>query len=304
MTIVLPRDIVITAPDGFRLAGTHTPAPGSKTAIVIAGATGVKRAFYQAFAEHLAADGFHVVTFDYRGVGGSAPKPDPDGAHSPLKGFDAAMRQWGEVDLDAVLAWTRRTLKLDRLLVVGHSVGGQLLGFAENAKHVDAALFVASQSGYWGHWPVWQRPAMAALWFGFIPALSPLLGFFPSRTFRLGDDLPAGVAQQWARWGRHPDYLMSEGGDIPARFARLRIPILAHSIDGDFYAPEAAVEALLGFYAGAERRHRHLKGPGHFTYFRPKWSALWDDVVDWLREPHGVGSAAAGEPNEPPVAGR
>jgi predicted alpha/beta hydrolase len=134
---------------------------------------------------------------------------------------------------------------------------------------------------------------MATLWFGAIPGLSPLLGYFPSSVFSLGDDLPRGVAEQWARWGRHPDYLLSEGGAVPFHFARLRLPILAHSIEGDFYAPEAAVNALLGFYSNSVRRHRHLKGPGHFTYFRPKWSALWDDVVDWLRAPNALGSSGS-----------
>lgn len=282
------------ARDGFPLAVTHTPAANEHgAAVVVAGATGVKRSFYAAFAKHLAADGFDVVTFDYRGVGGSRPQG--------LKGFHATMRQWGELDLDAVLAWTRATLRPRRLLLVGHSVGGQLMGFAPEAKHVEAALFVGSQSGYWGHWPIWQRPVMAGLWFGFIPGLSPLFGYFPSSAFGLGEDLPRGVAQQWARWGRHRDYLLREGAEIRNRFAALRLPILAHSIEGDVYAPEAAVDALLAMYAGAERRHRHLKGPGHFTYFRPQWSALWDDVVDWLREPHGVGStaSAAGAPAAP-----
>ncbi|HUR24700.1 MAG TPA: hypothetical protein VM327_01645 [Candidatus Thermoplasmatota archaeon] len=63
------KQVALRAADGYRLAATYFPGRGrAKDAVVIAGATGVKRSFYDAFATFLASRGLDVVTLDYRGV--------------------------------------------------------------------------------------------------------------------------------------------------------------------------------------------------------------------------------------------
>lgn len=269
----------VAAADGYPLALTHHRRQGrGRDAVVVAGATGVKRSFYDAFAQHLAnAHGLDVVTLDYRGIGGSRPKD--------LRGFDATMRQWGELDLDAALRWALRELEPDRLFVVGHSVGGQLLGHASAADEVAAAAFVGSQSGYWRHWPASGRLGIFTLWHGLIPGLSGPMGYFPSPWFGLGQDLPSGVARQWAHWGRHPDYLLRDGDDVRRRYERLRAPMLATALAKDRFAPEPAVRALLRMYPNAQRRFVVERDAGHFDWFRAGNERLWDKTVTWLRDP-------------------
>ena len=75
----------------------------SDRALLIASAMGVKRRYYDAFAQYLAARGISVVTFDYRGIGESRP--------ASLRGFDATMLDWGHYlfrDVDPAL-YTRLT---------------------------------------------------------------------------------------------------------------------------------------------------------------------------------------------------
>ncbi len=279
---LLRPDVAIPALDGFQLAASVLTPRRSHAIAVVAGATGVKRSFYAPFAKVLAQRGFEVVTFDYRGVGGSAPKQ--------LRGFHAKMEEWGRLDLEGALLWADAQRAGRRLVVVGHSVGGQMVGFAPSAKRVDAAFFVGAQSGWVGHWPPAQRLVIGALWYGLIPSLSPLLGFFPSGAFGLGEDLPAGVARQWAEWGRDPNYLLAAGSDVRGLFAAPTFPLVGASIAGDLYAPPAAVAALLGFYQGAKRRHWRIvdadaPGVGHFTFFRDAGKPLWATVADWLLDP-------------------
>ncbi|MEK6975594.1 MAG: alpha/beta fold hydrolase [Candidatus Thermoplasmatota archaeon] len=272
-------ELRIRTRDGVGLAGTFRRGTGTDC-VVIAGATGVKRQFYGPFARFLVGQGFSVLAFDYRGIGGSRP--------DQLKGYQARMEDWGTHDLDAALAWAVDVAKPRRLLVVGHSVGGQLLGLADHADLVDAAVFVGSQSGYWGHWPLATRLGIGALWFGLIPGLSPLLGKFPSSKLGLGEDLPRGVAEQWARWGRDPDYLLRKDAKRREQYAQLRLPLRMISIDGDFYAPHAAVDALAGFYAHAKVERLHLskgKTTGHFTVFRPGDPKVWASLASWLAAP-------------------
>ncbi len=270
-------ELRLRARDGVALAATFHRGTGPDC-VVVAGATGVKRQFYTPFARFLVARGFSVLTFDYRGIGGSRPE-------GPLRGFQARMQDWGTHDLDAALAWVVDTAKPRRLLVVGHSVGGQMFGLAEHADLVDAGVFVGSQSGYWGHWPLGTRLGIGALWYGLIPTLSPMFGRFPSRRLGLGEDLPRGVAEQWARWGRDKDYLMRGDSKRREQFAQLRLPLLMVSLDGDLFAPHAAVDALASFYSGAKVERRRLaKTPttGHFTLFRPGDPRVWGDIADWL----------------------
>jgi predicted alpha/beta hydrolase len=279
----------LRAADGYVLSATHVPAQGRgpHDAVVIAGATGVKRSFYEPFARWLAAQGFDAVTVDYRGIGGSRPET--------LRGFRATMRQWGELDLDAALRWTLHELEPDRLLVVGHSVGGQLLGHAAAADEVAAAWLVGSQSGYWRHWPASGKLGIFTLWHLLIPALSRPMGYFPSPWFGLGSDLPTGVARQWAHWGRHPDYLLRDGDEVRRRYARLHLPMAAVSIGRDRFAPEQAVRGLLDLYPNAQRRLVQEGPVGHFDWFRPGNAALWGHAAAWLRDPGSpVGQAYPG----------
>lgn len=277
--------VTIPARDGYALAAEHL-APEDRpprAAVVIASATGVPRRLYAAFAAYLAEAGFAVLTFDYRGIGGSRPER--------LRGFRAAMHDWGELDLAGVIDWTSARHPALPLLVVGHSVGGQLVGFAPNADRVTALLTVAAQSGYWGHWSGRDRLWLLANWYLVMPVLTTLCGYMPMRRLGQGEDLPAEVAREWARWGRHPDHLLiharARGLDGHRRFAA---PIRAYALADDDYAPPRAVGALLEFYASAPRELRvvapadlGLSELGHFAVFKERFrDSLWREWREWL----------------------
>ena len=125
----------------------------------------------------------------------------------------------------------------------------------------------------------------AALWYAAIPLVTRVAGYFPARFFRLGEDLPRGVALQWARWCRTPSYL----GDWSGHRA-FTAPILSIGFMDDAFAPPLAVEALHAHY-GSRAQQRWLIAPeelgaeriGHFGFFRPGVTpTLWRDVADWL----------------------
>lgn len=130
---------------------------------------------------------------------------------------------------------------------------------------------------------------MIALWYLIIPVLSVVCGYFPARRLQIGEDLPKKVALQWARWGRHPDYIASESV-LAARFSSFQGPVLAYSFSDDNFAPIKAVNALLTCYTRASIEHRHKKiekdsqSIGHFGFFRENVAKdnLWKESVDWL----------------------
>ena len=275
----------IAASDGFTLAATeYAPNGTARAVVVINAATGVKRRYYDRFAQYLASHGFAVVTYDYRGIGDSAPRN--------LRGFAARMQQWGELDQPAVVAHASAWQPSLPLMIVGHSVGGQIVGLLPDADRVTRVLMVAAQHNYYGLWRPQERYVLWALWTVLMPSASRLLGYFPSGAFGLGENLPRGVALDWARWCRSPGALVQAiGGDARERFTRYRGPLLALSFtDDNKFAPRRAVDGLLAFYTSADREHRHVaphelgvQTIGHFGYFRePLRESGWPIALEWL----------------------
>src|SRR6266508_4370644 len=135
-------DITIPAKDGYPLAASlYRPQRDEMrdATVVVSSATAVKRGFYDKFARFLCQHGFTVLTYDYRGIGGSL--------RGDIKAFDGRMHQWGENDLAGILEGARKCSPASKkLLLVGHSAGGQLLGLCANSGLVSAMLAIAAQN--------------------------------------------------------------------------------------------------------------------------------------------------------------
>ncbi len=103
MSEVLIQDTSIAARDGYALAATvFTPAAAPRRAVLINSATAVPRKIYRGFAAYLAEQGCAVVTYDYRGIGGSRP--------ASLRGFTVRMRDWAALDVAGAIDHMRARL--------------------------------------------------------------------------------------------------------------------------------------------------------------------------------------------------
>lgn len=271
----------VTAADGYRLAATRFVAQGPCRAnVLITGAMGVRQDYYADFALSLAEQGFAVTTFDYRGMGRSRT--------GSLRGFDTDIITWAEQDVDAMIGAARA--QDAPLYLVSHSLGGQILGLVPRRHEVDAMFTVASGTGYYKHNKVMPLQ-VRFLWYVAMPLYTRLFGYFPGKRLRKVGDLPRGVALQWARWCKHPDYIVDERGQ-PMRdgHANIRIPIFGLSFEDDEYIPKPAIDQLHGFYREARIERRHLEPGdigvrriGHFGFFKPQYrESLWPIAFEWL----------------------
>jgi predicted alpha/beta hydrolase len=281
---VRPIALVFEAADGRPLAATVLEPPRVEGAVVVASATGVPRRIYEGIARHLAGAGLAVLTFDYRGIGGSRQG-------GPLRHETARMQDWGRLDLEGALGWMRQAYPGAPLLLLGHSAGGQLVGLAPSARHLAGAALIGSQLGWAGHWPWPARALMWSFWHAFIPAFTAVRGYLPMRALGQGEDLPAGVAREWARWGRRRNYLFDDlGPEVRSAYAALRFPVQALHIADDLYAPRSGVEALVSFYGGPRQVRTITPAEtgapriGHFGWVRPRFEeAIWTPIRDWFR---------------------
>lgn len=203
--------LTLVTEDGYPLAATRYRARAAlRGVVVIAPATGVRMRYYSAFAEFLATQGFEVLTWDWRGIGDSRHE-------ARWRDRRLTMRAWGERDLAAAICWAARRDHGAPVGVVGHSFGGQALGLAANADRVARAVLVSAQHGWVGHWPTRDQLLLRPLWQLVMPFLATVLGRFPSSWFGLGEDLPRGVAHDWAAWGRRREHLGTWAGHAALR---------------------------------------------------------------------------------------
>ena len=273
--------------DNFTIHGDiYKPDGNIKGGVIINSATAVKKIFYEPFATFLANNGFVVLTYDYRGIGSSKP-------NSPSSEKKLTMNAWGKLDFDAVIQWAKNKFPQIQWHCVGHSVGGQLVGLAPNNKELESVYCVAAQNGYWKNWRWRDRFRVFAIWYLLVPFFTKVLGRVPGALLG-GESLPASIAIEWARWCRHPDFIIDENNQpIREHFESLYIKMRFLAISDDFsFAPIKAVKALIGFYRNADSEY-HLvdsqkisnRNLGHFGFFkRANQDSLWGDALNWLND--------------------
>jgi len=170
--------------DGLSLSATwFIPDNPHEKVVLINSATGVKQQYYADFACWLATQGFNVYTYDYRGIGESRPER--------LDDLLCDMNDWSK-DVDAMISYITRTHPLSRLVILGHSVGGQLLGMSRLSRQADALVMIGSQTPYWKNYKgFWMQAKLWFFWNVTIPVTTKLVGYFPASALGLFEDLPA-----------------------------------------------------------------------------------------------------------------
>jgi len=280
---IITRDKTMLAAKLFR------PRDHNNHTVLIVPAMGMPQHFYRHYAQYLAEQGCVVLTFDYRGIAASKQ-------NGTLWGYKAHMSQWASQDLQSMLKWLTRQYPGTHLTVVGHSLGGHLVGAAAHSKHVDAILGVSAQSIYWKHWKWWQQPMLYCFWFILLPLLCQVMGYFPSSWFGLDENLPKHVALDWARAAKN--YSGTRGifmGNPYDHYDAFTGYTRFYSFtDNTLMAPKASVDAILGFYPNATNQQRRHISPesigveaiGHSRFFRPQMKeTLWQESFAWLMNP-------------------
>ncbi len=273
----------------------YEPEGMALASVVIGAAMGVRQDFYAGFAEWLAQQGFRVTTFDYRGMGDSAP--------ASLKGYRADLFDWAR-DYEAVAAHAQAARPGAPLYLLGHSLGAQLPGLFERPERVAGLLSVAAGSGYWRENAPRLKRFVPYFWFVLVPLATRLCGYFPGRRLRKVGDLPAGVILQWRRWCLDPRYSVgAEGAAVGERYGRVAFPVLALSMADDEMMTLRGTQSLVGLYPNAPSRIESIapqdvaaRRIGHFGFFRDGFrQSLWPRAVQafitWQVMARGGGAA-------------
>ncbi|TFW12639.1 alpha/beta fold hydrolase [Brevundimonas intermedia] len=288
------EDRVIETSDGWPLAATLFQPEHATRAVLISAGTGFPRGFYARFARWLAERNCVVLTYDYRGIGGSRP--------DDLATMQMDYPDWGRLDMPAALEALKAAAPDLPIFHVGHSVGGHFAGFMPNHGDIDRHAFVSVGTGWWGAHHRSYNPIELFFWFGFGPAHLSRYGYIRAGKMWRGTDLPRGVFETWKRWCLKPAYFLDElksGALEPQHFAEMRSPIRSWIFPDDPIATPGTGATLLKAYPDAPseilvRRPADygVRRIGHEGAFRQGMEPLWREILDWF-DP-GVSKAAPG----------
>ena len=278
------------AADGFILGGftwRHASGDLARPIVIINAATSVRCRHYSRFADYLFANGFDVITYDYRGIGESRP--------ASLKKLNASWSDWGALDFEAMLKRAQREFPGQPIDVVGHSFGGCAAGLGASGHLIRRLVTVGAQFAYWRDYAPAHRWRMFGKWHVVMPLLTRIFGYFPGKRLGWLEDTPAAVVRDWstptAQYETRPSgrTISAKTGGLP--FALVTAKTLAISISDDPYGTIPAIERLLGYFTSSTKNHLRIAPEdigeaevGHFAFFRSPYQAtLWPIALSWLQ---------------------
>ncbi len=275
-------DHTIRANDGTRIwISCYNAKKENGKVIVVAPGVGLTHRYYHLFAYFFCQRGYSVVTFDYRGVGNSAPRH--------LNGFEANMHQWAAQDINAVLLFAKQQYSQREIIYIGHSIGGEIIGLAPGSQYISRMVLVSSSLSCAKLWPLKDKLRINALKI-LVRTTNKIFGYFPGKRLNVFGDLPNGVVTEWANWCDNPNGLFDDFPDN--NYRKLTIPLLAYTFYDDWQCPPLAVKELLNHFANASITWKHLqpkdigmKKVGHNDFFKVKMrSILWVSLLQWLNK--------------------
>lgn len=167
------QDVTLQTSDGLALGGWLVPPRGTDRhwAVLVANGNAGDRSMRSELAAALAAEGFTVLLFDYRGYGGNPGSPAETGL---VRDAQAAYRYLVEV----------AAVPADRLIFFGESLGAAVVT-ALAADHPPAGLVLRS--------PFVDLASVAAAHYPFLPVRALLRDRYPLAEQLAGINVPTAV---------------------------------------------------------------------------------------------------------------
>lgn len=221
--MIQKEQITVQCPDGVVLRGTLLlpPVTDIKAVVQFNGGTAVKKEFYLAFLDFLAQNGFVCLLWDYRGSGDSRP--------DDMSQCTYYYRDYGMKDMPTVKKYLTDRFPEHPFLMVGHSTGGQQIGFIENLQGIRGLLCFAVSTGYMRYMPLSYRLKSYFFFYVFAPLSIARYGYLRAKKFGFMEDLPRNVVREWRDWCECRNYLFDPrfyGKSVPVgNFEHYDFPI-------------------------------------------------------------------------------
>lgn len=276
--------IQIDCEDGTPLAGELLIPAQPRAIIQFNCGTATPRGVYMKLITYLCEQGFACCIWDYRGSGASR--------QGSLKNSRITYSDYGIKDMPAVKAYLEQRFPGLPLLVIGHSTGGQQIGFMHNWRGIQGVINLGVSAAWFKRMPLAFRLQSYLFFYGVAPVSERLMGYVAAARLGIMADLPGPVAREWRDWLSVPDYFFDPafyGKTVPAGgFQDFDFPIHNYHATDDPIATPANIDNFwqhIKSSAGItfDRLVPEQFGVdkiGHFGYFKSTMQEnLWADMV-------------------------
>lgn len=262
-------------------------------AVLCLPAMGVRAEYYEVLADVFADEGFNVALADLRGNGTSSVRP----SRRTSFGYADIL----EMELPAIVDAVREEFGTEQVMLVGHSLGGQmaLLFSATASQRVSHTVLIASGSSWYRRVPG-LRSAGWFLGVQLMFAITLLWGHFPRWVPFAGQEARR-LIRDWCFEAMTGRYRVSRSTvDYESALAESTVPTLFVTIAGDPYVPRTCTEHLAGRLAAAKVAYEEISPerlrlgkPDHFRWVvRPQ--AVVDTVKEWFHDSSTDGAGHGG----------
>ncbi len=282
---MIKEDFETTSEDGLKLKGTLLLPDSPKAVIQFNCGTATKKEFYLSFLTYLAENGYLCCLWNYRGTERS----------DSLKNNEYKFSDYGIKDMPAIKAYLDSRFPTLPFLFIGHSAGGQQIGFIKNLDNVKGNINIAVSSGYYPNMPFGYRMKAYFFFYIFSPISALFNSYVKAKPYGLMENLPKKVVFEWRDWLEKEDYFFDTkfyGKTVPTgHYKSFKFPIHVYYSSDDTISNAKNTKAFWRNVTSEKEitfseltpKEFGLKKIDHFGYFKINMKdKLWTDIVKRL----------------------
>ncbi|NMM50835.1 alpha/beta hydrolase family protein [Marinigracilibium pacificum] len=271
--------------DGVKLNGTLLIPDNPKAVVQFNCGTATKKEFYLSFLTFLAENDFLCCLWNYRGSNES----------DNLKNSNFRFLDYGTKDMPAIKKYLDNRYPELPFLLIGHSAGGQQIGFINDLQNVKGNINIAVSSGYFPNIPFNYRIKAYFFFYIFSPISASLNSYVKAKPYGMMENLPRKVVFEWRDWLEKEEYFFNEkfyGKTVPkGHFKNFDFPIHIYYSSDDTISNSRNTNAFWKNVNSQKGititelvpKNYGLKKIDHFGYFKKQMKeTLWIEIVNRL----------------------
>lgn len=277
---MITSEVNITSKSGNTIAlSIRTPVTSIKGVVQINTGTCIPQQIYWKFAAYLSNNGYISITYDYS-----------DASNYSSSVTHAAWLK----DIESVTDYIFQTYPTLKKYAVGHSSGGQFIGYTNNGRHFDKIYLVACANGFVGNLSLPLRLMMLVLWKVIVPFSVKRYGFMNNKIFGAKGGFPKNIILELGNWCQQPDFFVSyfKQQQVPSYYHTITNPVKAYHLGDDVIANRKSCEYILNLYTEADRsietldaKDYGMKKFGHRGFFfASAETLLWPKFLQDLEQ--------------------
>jgi predicted alpha/beta hydrolase len=248
----------------------RTSKVNKKGVVLINTGTCIPQQIYWKFADFLSLNGYDAITYDYA---------DAQNFSSNVSHID-----WLK-DMETALDYVLTHYPNDKKYIVGHSSGGQLLGYMPNANKFDKLFLIASAHAYWKKMSPISGYAMQLFWKILVPINIKFNGYFNNKMYGVSGGFPKNIILELRSFCQNKDFFFPffESKNVQNYYNEITCPVKAYHLGDDIVANRISCEDMLLKYKNASKSIETLNAKdyglskfGHRGFFAKKANeSLW-----------------------------